>query len=98
VKTIDNFAQAFHDGLDFVSVHEGLLQEVRSTLSSARGRQPLDAQLDTILKAKGSKVFGKPAFTHVRQRDITYNFYAVLIFFRLSKIFSGSCCKGRHYL
>jgi len=73
-KTIDNLAQAFHDGLDFVSVHEGLLQEVRSTLSSARGRQPLDAQLDTILKAKGSKVFGKPAFTHVRQRDITYTF------------------------
>ncbi|CAA7271672.1 unnamed protein product [Cyclocybe aegerita] len=56
---------AFHDGLDFVSVHEGLLQEFRAVLVSARARQSLDGQIDTILKAKGGKVAGKPAFTHI---------------------------------
>jgi len=49
-----------------VSVHEGLLEEIRSALASVRARQSLDAQIDTILKAKGGKVLGKPAFTHVR--------------------------------
>ena len=57
--------QAFHNGLDFVSVHESLLQDLRSCLVAARARQSLDAQLDTILKAKGGKIFDKAAFTHV---------------------------------
>ena len=57
--------KAFHDGLDFVSVHESLLQDLRSCLVAARTRQSLDAQLDTILKAKGGGLIGKTAFTHV---------------------------------
>jgi hypothetical protein len=57
--------QAFHDGLDFVSVHESLLQDMRTCLVAARARQSLDAQLDTMLKAKGGRIVGKTAFTHV---------------------------------
>jgi nuclear pore complex protein Nup133 len=56
---------AFHDGLDFVSVHEGLLDEIRSVLVQARSRQSIDGQLDTIVKAKGEKIMGKQAFLHV---------------------------------
>ncbi|KAJ3516620.1 hypothetical protein NLJ89_g1011 [Agrocybe chaxingu] len=61
----DSTLDAFHDGLDFVSVHEGLLQEFRAVVASVRTRQSLDGQIDTILKAKGGKVAGKPAFTHI---------------------------------
>jgi len=66
-----NVLQAFHDGLDFVSVHESLLQDLRSCLVAARSRQSLDAQLDAILKAKGGKLVGKTAFTHVIVTHLT---------------------------
>jgi nuclear pore complex protein Nup133 len=51
---------AFHDGLDFVSVHEALVTEFKSSLASVRGRQPLDAQIDTIVKAKAMKMSDAP--------------------------------------
>jgi len=69
-------SQAFHDGLDFVSVHESLLQDLRSCLVAARTRQSLDAQLDTILKAKGGKIVGKTAFTHVIVTHLTIRLFA----------------------
>jgi len=41
---------AFHDGLDVVSVHETLLEEFKSVKS--RSKQSLESQVDTILKKK----------------------------------------------
>lgn len=64
-SSLINIHKAFDDGLDLVSVHESLLEDFRSCLSATRARQPLDGQIDAILKAKGSKVIGKVAFTHV---------------------------------
>ncbi|KAF8964670.1 hypothetical protein BDZ97DRAFT_1660027 [Flammula alnicola] len=63
--TDESTLDAFHDGLDFVSVHEGLLQEFRSVLVSVRTRQSIDGQVDAIVKAKGSKIAGKTAFLHI---------------------------------
>ncbi|KAF9476583.1 methyltransferase type 11 [Pholiota conissans] len=64
-STDDPILNAFHDGLDFVSVLEGLLEEFRSVLIHTRSRQSLDGQCDTIVKAKGGKFEGKPAFLHM---------------------------------
>ncbi|KAF9533020.1 hypothetical protein CPB83DRAFT_903494 [Crepidotus variabilis] len=61
----DTVLDSFHDGLDFISVHENLQQEFRSALASVRGRQSVDGQIETILKEKGIRVAGKPAFTHI---------------------------------
>lgn len=56
---------AFHNELDVVSVHEGLVQELRSVLVTVRTRQSIDGQVDTIFNAKGSSLAGRTAFTHV---------------------------------
>jgi nuclear pore complex protein Nup133 len=48
--------QAFHDGLDLVSVHEELVTEFRSVLKSLRGRQSLDAQIEAIANEKAPKL------------------------------------------
>ncbi|KAG6814378.1 hypothetical protein H0H92_010964 [Tricholoma furcatifolium] len=64
--TIDNAVlDAFHDDLDFVSVHETLLQEFRSALDGVRGRQTLDNQIDTIVKATAAGLQEKPALRDI---------------------------------
>ena len=55
----------FHEELDVISVHEGLLQEFRTVMTNVRTRQPVDGQVDTIYAAKGSHLAGRSAFTHV---------------------------------
>ncbi|KAF5381087.1 hypothetical protein D9615_003993 [Tricholomella constricta] len=64
--TVDSSVlDAFHDDLDFVSVHEALLQEFKSALEAVRGRQSLDNQIDIIVKATASKLYEKRALAHV---------------------------------
>ncbi|KAH9966798.1 Non-repetitive/WGA-negative nucleoporin C-terminal-domain-containing protein [Russula dissimulans] len=53
---------AFHDGLDFVSVHEALTEELKSALLSVRGKQSLDRQVETILQQKASATMDKKVF------------------------------------
>ncbi|KAG9226276.1 hypothetical protein CCMSSC00406_0003155 [Pleurotus cornucopiae] len=53
---------AFHDGLDFVSVHEALISEFKSVLPT-RGKQSLDSQVDTILQKKGRRLSSFPALS-----------------------------------
>jgi hypothetical protein len=53
---------AFHDGLDFVSVHESLTEELKSALMSVRGKQSLDRQIETILHQKASAITDKKVF------------------------------------
>ncbi|KAG2357680.1 hypothetical protein BDR07DRAFT_1490402 [Suillus spraguei] len=49
---------AFHDGLDFISVQEKMLREYREAASSLRGKQKqsLDAQVDAVIRAKGTRL------------------------------------------
>ncbi|KAK1236521.1 hypothetical protein PQX77_000214 [Marasmius sp. AFHP31] len=43
---------AFHDDLDFVSVHESLLEEFKAVLSKLRGKKSLDTQVETIMRER----------------------------------------------
>ncbi|KAH8107113.1 Non-repetitive/WGA-negative nucleoporin C-terminal-domain-containing protein [Cristinia sonorae] len=52
----EDILDAFHDGLDFVSVHDNLLDDLKSALASIRVKQSLEMQVDTITKAKASKL------------------------------------------
>lgn len=78
---------AFHDELDFVSVHEALLQEFKSVLESIRGRQSLDTQIDTILNAKASSLSDRRALSRVR--PIVFGIFSIVLtdisFFRSSR-------------
>jgi len=57
----EEILDAFHDGLDFVSVHANLLEDLKSALASIRAKQSLEQQVDAITKAKASKLFGRRA-------------------------------------
>lgn len=56
----DAVLDAFHDSLDFISVQEKILQEFREAVSSLRGKQKqsLDAQVDAVIRAKGTRLKG----------------------------------------
>ncbi|KAL0946843.1 hypothetical protein HGRIS_013011 [Hohenbuehelia grisea] len=55
---------AFHDDLDFVSVHQALVEEFRTALPT-RGRLSLDAQVELILKQKAKRIADMPALSHI---------------------------------
>lgn len=59
---------AFHDELDFVSVHDSLLEEFRSVLISSRSRQSLESQIEAIVRSKGTDLVERTAFLHVSIR------------------------------
>ncbi|KAK0485184.1 Non-repetitive/WGA-negative nucleoporin C-terminal-domain-containing protein [Armillaria novae-zelandiae] len=61
----DGISDAFHDGLDFVSVHESLLEEFNAVLATLKGRQSLDSQTDAIIKQKATRLADRPALTQV---------------------------------
>ncbi|KAK0193758.1 Non-repetitive/WGA-negative nucleoporin C-terminal-domain-containing protein [Armillaria mellea] len=61
----DDISDAFHDGLDFVSVHESLLEEFNAVLATLKGRQSLDSQTDAIIKQKATRLADRPALTQV---------------------------------
>lgn len=57
VSSVDQSAlDEFHDGLDLVSVHEALIDDLRSALASVRMKQSIEMQVDTIVRAKASKL------------------------------------------
>ncbi|EJD02313.1 uncharacterized protein FOMMEDRAFT_124682 [Fomitiporia mediterranea MF3/22] len=47
----DTILDAFHDGLDYVSVHDKLIEELRAPLAGSKQRQSLENQADAIMKA-----------------------------------------------
>ncbi|KAJ7111560.1 hypothetical protein C8R43DRAFT_1091558 [Mycena crocata] len=53
----------FHNDLDFVSVHEALLDEFKPVLESLRGRQSSEAQIDAIVKSEASRLSDQKALT-----------------------------------
>ncbi|XP_006458086.1 hypothetical protein AGABI2DRAFT_216285 [Agaricus bisporus var. bisporus H97] len=60
-KTLD----WYHDELDFVSVHEALLEDMQTALVGMRGRHSLDNQIDTIVKAKAIGLAEKKGMLHI---------------------------------
>lgn len=61
--TVDeSMLDAFHDGLDFVSVHEALTEELKSAVASVSGKQSLDRQVETILQKKASTITDKKVY------------------------------------
>ncbi|KAK2466879.1 hypothetical protein APHAL10511_001137 [Amanita phalloides] len=58
----DGNLDAFHDGLDFVSVHETLIQALKAALESVRGRRSLENQVETIVKVKAASLSDRPSF------------------------------------
>lgn len=58
-QSLTRYYLAFHDGLDFVSVHEALIDSLKDALVHARSRQSLDQQVDVITKAKASKLVAR---------------------------------------
>ncbi|KAF8798054.1 hypothetical protein BYT27DRAFT_7203757 [Phlegmacium glaucopus] len=65
VQLDETTLDAFHDELDFVSVHDGLLEEFRSILISSRVRQSLESQIEVIVRSKGTKLVERTAFLHI---------------------------------
>ncbi|KAF8625778.1 hypothetical protein AX15_005170 [Amanita polypyramis BW_CC] len=61
---------AFHDGLDFVSVHDTLVQGLKIVLGSIRGRQSLDGQVEAIIKAKATSLLDRKAFLQVFKDNV----------------------------
>ncbi|KIL69792.1 hypothetical protein M378DRAFT_69338 [Amanita muscaria Koide BX008] len=66
----DGILDAFHNGLDFISVHETLLQGLKTALSSLRGRQSLDHQVDVIIKVKAPSLLEQKAFLQNFKDDV----------------------------
>ncbi|KAF8478553.1 Non-repetitive/WGA-negative nucleoporin C-terminal-domain-containing protein [Russula ochroleuca] len=61
--TVDeSMLDAFHDGLDFVSVHEALTEELKLAVASVPGKQSLDRQVEIILQQKASAITDKKVF------------------------------------
>ncbi|KAI0748169.1 Non-repetitive/WGA-negative nucleoporin C-terminal-domain-containing protein [Daedaleopsis nitida] len=56
---------AFHDGLDFVSVHDTLVEDLKSALATVRARQSLEMQVETIAQQKAANLGASKAFYNV---------------------------------
>lgn len=61
---------AFHDDLDFVSIHNELRAGFNNLLEHLRGRQSLETQTDAVVKAEAAGLADRPALTLVRSRFI----------------------------
>lgn len=60
----ESVLDAFHSGLDFVSVHDALISGFRSALEGVRGRHSLDSQADIIIRAKAPGVTQTRGFAY----------------------------------
>ena len=89
---------AFHDGLDFVSVHETLIEDLKSALASVRARQSLEMQVDTIAQKKAGNLSNRKALLNVRLVWLLPLDGCVLILEnRSSNSLSDNCCWARLY-
>ncbi|KAJ7219294.1 hypothetical protein GGX14DRAFT_591296, partial [Mycena pura] len=59
----DGVLDSFHNDLDFVSVHQALLEEFKPVLDSLRGRQSLEAQIDAVVKSEALRLSDQKAMT-----------------------------------
>ncbi|KAF7294905.1 Methyltransferase type 11 [Mycena indigotica] len=59
----DDLLDSFHNDLDFVSVHQAIMDEFRPVIESLRGRQSLDAQIEAIVKNEASRLSEQKSMT-----------------------------------
>ena len=57
---------AFDDGLDTVAVQEDLVQQFKAVKPPTRAKQSFEAQVESILKVKATRLANRPAHSHVR--------------------------------
>ncbi|KAJ6630853.1 hypothetical protein B0H10DRAFT_2160229 [Mycena sp. CBHHK59/15] len=57
----ESVLDSFHNDLDFVSVHQALIEEFKPVLDSLRGRQSLEAQIDAIVQSEASRLSDQKA-------------------------------------
>ncbi|TDL24789.1 hypothetical protein BD410DRAFT_813702 [Rickenella mellea] len=60
----------FHDGLDYISVHLKLIDELKESLSTARQKQSLESQVDAIVKTNATKIGHRHAFLTIFKRCV----------------------------
>jgi len=65
---------AFDDGLDTVAVQEDLLQQFKAVKPPTRAKQSFEAQVDTILKVKATRLADRPAHSHVCPASLVFPF------------------------
>lgn len=75
---------AFDVGLDYVSVHENVVDDLRKPLLGSRGRLSLENQVDAVVKARASRLKGYSAFLAVRTKHFK-GCIPFLQFYRSSK-------------
>nr|GAT53189.1 methyltransferase type 11 [Mycena chlorophos] len=59
----DEILDSFHNDLDFVSVHQALLEEFKPILDSLRGQHSIDAQIDAIVKSEATRLVDQKSMT-----------------------------------
>lgn len=74
----------FHNDLDFVSVHQALLDEFKPVLDSLRSRRSLEAQIDAIVNSEATRLSDQKALTLVCTLDA---FYPLLLLIQPGQIF-----------
>jgi len=57
---------AFDDGLDTVAVQEDLVQQFKTVKPPTRAKQSFEAQVESILKVKATRLANRPAHSYVR--------------------------------
>ncbi|KAJ7285784.1 hypothetical protein C8J57DRAFT_1431461 [Mycena rebaudengoi] len=63
-KVVDeSVLDSFHNDLDFVSVHQALLDEFKPVLDSLRSRRSLEAQIDAIVNSEATRLSDQKALT-----------------------------------
>jgi len=70
-RTLLTSIVAFDDGLDTVAVQEDLVQQFKAVKPPTRAKQSFEAQVENILKAKATRLTGRPAHSHVRFLHLT---------------------------
>ncbi|EPQ58276.1 hypothetical protein GLOTRDRAFT_57100 [Gloeophyllum trabeum ATCC 11539] len=61
----EDVLSAFHDGLDFISVHENLRDKFKAILSTHHGKMSLDAQVDMIARVTAKSLAGRKPILRV---------------------------------
>ena len=82
---------AFHNNLDFISVHETIVSEMRSALEGVSIKQPLDAQIETIARKKASKLNDMPSLRNVSMLNFVHLDHVGICAIRSSRIWFDSC-------
>ena len=90
---------AFHDELDYISVHDSILVDMKSALAGVRTKQALDAQIETISKKKASKLQEMTALLEVSNlsamRPSPQN--PEIVSFRCSRVWFDNCCREKPF-